>query len=268
MHDNYDVQGRVRRIEQRVQNFKYLKTNEKLRNLCDSDSFDAEFSSSGQVIQQTNYAYSGAVYGSEQFFYGERGALIRTLKFDSAGSPLGREDFQYDNQGRCVGWTAHDASGGLTRRCVHRYAGELLMSSATCDANGLSVREEDFEYAGSTRVKSVCRYYGAYRNWGPAGTLCESWVTGYDAQGRRVETFGLCPNGLPLGDGRYTLEYDDAGRELKMWTFSDCFDRKDPDAVTVFEYKTDEVGNWVERCAFHRFRCDASWGRRVTIRTI
>src|SRR5580704_16883212 len=33
-------------------------------------------------------------------------------------------------------------------------------------------------------------------------------------------------------------------------------------AVKVFEYKSDEVGNWVERHAFHRFRNDSRWTER------
>ena len=259
MHDNYDVKGRVHRIDQRLQSVESLKN---LQHLRDHNSFDIEFSPSGQVVQQTNYTFGAKVHGSERFIYAERGELVRTLEFDGAGSQLRSTDFQCDNEGRCVGWTGFDSSGGLTRRCVQQYAGELLLSSATSDAKGVAIRQEDFEYAESNLVKSVCRYYGH------DGTLRETWTSQHDSQGRLIETFGLTAKGDPLGDGRYTFEYDADGRKIKTWSFNDLSDDKIPNAVTVFEYKSDEMGNWVERHAFHRFRSDSRWTERITNRKL
>lgn len=260
MHDNYDVKGRVHRIDQRR-----LRSDESLKNLQhlhDHDSFDIEFSRSGQVVQQTNYTFRAKVHGSKRFIYAERGELVRTLEFDGAGSPLRSTDFQCDSEGRCVGWTGFDPSGALTRRCVQRYAGKLLVSSATSDAKGAAIRQEDFEYAASNLVKSVCRYYG------PDGTLCEMWTSHHDTHGRLIETLGLTAEGGPLGDGRYTYEYDADGRKIKTWSFNDVSDDKVPNAVTVFEYKSDEIGNWVERHAFHRFRTASRWTERITNREL
>jgi hypothetical protein len=111
------------------------------------------------------------------------------MEFDRAGGPLRSTDFQCDSEGRCIGWTGFDSSGGLTRRCVQQYAGKLLVSSATSDAKGMAIRQEDFEYVASDLVKSVCRYYG------PDGTLCETWTSHHDTQGRLIETFGLAAEG-------------------------------------------------------------------------
>jgi hypothetical protein len=202
------------------------------------------------------------VHGSKRFVYVERGELSRTLEFDGEGNQVRSTDFQYDTEGRCVGWEGRDSSGVLTRQCVQRYAGELLMSSATSDEQGAAIRQEDFEYARNNLVKSVCRYYG------PDGTLRETWTSHHDAQGRLIETFGLTPKGGPLGDGRYTFEYDADGRKIKTWTFNDLSDHKVANAVKVFEYKSDEVGNWVERHAFHRFRSDSLWTERITNRKL
>jgi len=125
MHDNYDVKGRVHRIEQRAQSVESLKN---LYHLPDFDSFDVEFSPIGQVLQQTMYTLGAKVHGSKHFVYGELGELVRTLEFDGAGNQLGSTDFQCDSEGRCVGWTGHDCSGVLTRRCIKQYAGELFVS--------------------------------------------------------------------------------------------------------------------------------------------
>ena len=259
MHDNYDVQGQVRRIEQPVQNADHLKNFQHLR---DFDSFDVEFSPSGQVVQQTNYTIGAKVHDSKTFIYGERGQIVRTLEFDGVGTQFRSTDFQYDNERRCVGWTTRDSSGILMRRCVQRYVGELLVCSATSDANGMPTRQEDFEHTGSNLAKSVCRFYG------PDGSLHETWTSHHDAQGRLIETFGLTSKGNPLGDGRYTFEYGADGRKCKTWSFNDLSDDRVPNAVTVFEYKSDDVGNWVERRAFQRFRTSTRWAETVTNRKL
>src|ERR1051325_3906980 len=138
MHDNHDVKGRVQKIEQRAQSRKGLKN---LHHLPDHDSFDVEFSPSAQVVQQTRYTLGGQVHDSTRFIYGERGELVRTLKFDGTGRELLRTDYLCESEGRCVGWTVYDSAGVLIRRCVQRYACELLVSSATTAAQGLRVRE-------------------------------------------------------------------------------------------------------------------------------
>lgn len=257
LHD--DLKGPVHRLEQRTQSRRSLKN---LQHLPDFDSFDVEFSPSAQVVEQTRYTFGGTVHDFKRFIYGERGELVRNLEFDCAENQLSRTDSQCDSEGRCVGWTVYDSAGVLTRRCVQRYAGELLMSSATSDANGLRIREGDFEYAESKLAKSVSRYYG------PDGILYEIWTSHYDAEGRLIETFGLRANGDPLGDGRYTFEYDADGRKLRTLLFNDLSEDNAPNAVTVFEYKLDEVGNWVERHAFHRFRSDLRSTERITHRKL
>jgi len=254
-----DVKGRVHRLEQRGQSRESLNN---LHHLPDFDSFDVEFSPSVQVVQQTRYTFGGKVHDSTRFIYGERGELVRTLEFDCTGRELLRTDYQCDSEGRCVGWKAYDSAGVLTRQCVQRYADQFLVSSATSDAKGLRIREKDFEYAGSNLLKSISKYYGL------DGILGERWLSHYDAQGWQIETFGLKANGDPLGDGRYTFEYDADGRKLKTLSFNDLSDDEDPKAVTVFEYKSDEAGNWVERHAFHRFRSDARWTERITHRKL
>ena len=259
MRVNYDVRGRVHRLEQRAQRRESLKN---LHHVPDFDSFDVEFSSSAQVIQQIRYTFGGEVHDSKRFIYGERGELVRTLEFDGTGREHLGTDYQCDSEGRCVGWAVYDSAGVLTRRCIQRYANELLVSSATTDAKGLWIRKDDFEYAESNLVKSVSKYYGL------DGILGERWLSHYDEQGRLIETFGLRANGDPLGDGRYTFDYDSDGRKLKTLSFNDLSEDKDPNAVTVFEYKSDEAGNWVEQHAFHRFRSDARWTERITHRKL
>jgi hypothetical protein len=136
------------------------------------------------------------------------------------------------------------------------------VSSATVDAKGAAIRQENFEYVGCTLAKSVCRYYG------PNGTLGETWISHYGAQGRLVETFGLAAKGDPLGDGRYRHEYDADGRKIKTWSFNDLSHDKVPNAVTVVEYESDEIGNWVERHAFSRFRSHSRWTEKITNRKL
>ncbi len=63
MNDKYDVKGRVRRLEQRKD------WNLGLEHLPNRDSFDVEFSPTGQILRVTTYNMAGAVIVSEQFVY-------------------------------------------------------------------------------------------------------------------------------------------------------------------------------------------------------
>jgi hypothetical protein len=259
MHDNYDVKGGVHRIEQRRHSVDHLAF---LPCPQDRDSFDVEFSPSGQVVQRTNYTFEAQIYGSKRFIYGGRGELVRTLEFEASGGRLGNTDFRFDSEGNCVGWTRFDSSGALTRLCVKHFTGKLLVHSVTSNASGVPVAEQDFQYERSTLVKSLRGYYGL------DGSLSETWISLYNSQGWLIETFGLNEKGGALGDGRYTYEYDTDGRKMKNWSFNDCSDDNLPNAVTVFEYQSDEVGNWVKRTAFHRFLTDSRWTKKITNRKL
>jgi hypothetical protein len=259
MYDDYDVKGPVHRIEQRLQSVDHLQF---LQHHRDPDSFDVEFSPSHQAVQQTNYTFGAKIEGFERFIYAEWGELVRTLDFDSAGRLRGSTDFHSDNEGRCVGWTKYDGSGGVSLQFVRRFTGNLVVSSATSDVDGLAIREEDFEYAGGILSKSIRRYYSR------AGILSETWISRYNPEGQLTETFGLNANGGALGDGRYTYEYDVDGRETRVWNFNEWSEEQVPNAITVHEYTSDEVGNWVKRSSFHRFRTGSRWTERITNRKL
>jgi hypothetical protein len=55
INDKYDVKGRVHKLEQRK------VWNVGLEHLPNPDSFDVEFSPSGQVLRKTTYNMAGAV---------------------------------------------------------------------------------------------------------------------------------------------------------------------------------------------------------------
>jgi|SRR5580700_2062535 hypothetical protein len=79
MNDKYEVEGRVGRLEQRK------NWNLGLEHLPNRDSFDVEFSPSGQILRLTTYNMAGAIIGSEQFVYDNVGEIASSLEFDSAG---------------------------------------------------------------------------------------------------------------------------------------------------------------------------------------
>ncbi len=259
MHDNYDVKGLVHRLEQRLQSVDRLKN---LQHLLSFDIFDVEFSPFGQAVHLTNYTRGGKVHRYKRFTYAERGELVSTMEFDDTGKQLCSASFQYDGEGRCVGWTDYDPSGLLTQRCVHLRAGPLLMSSTTSDGEGRAIRQEEFEYIGSKLVASLCRYYR------PAGTLAETWPSKYNEAGQPTEIFGLTATGKPLGDGKYTFEYNADGWRTRICYFRESSDDRVPNGVAVFKYETDERGNWIKRHAFHRFRTESRWSETTTSRKL
>ena len=255
MNEYYGVRGRVHTLEQR----KSWKIG--LEHLPNHDSFDVKFSPPGQTLRITNYDMAATAIGSEHFDYDCLGKLIRCVEFDASGLKTSSSDFIYGSQeSRVV--IKRKPSGEVISRIVEAYEGNLLLSLTTYDEKGRLKREKTFQYAGDKLTKSDSRYYL------PDNTLCEQYISGYDSEGRVARTYGLKADGTPLGDGKYIYEYDDEGRKCKVWSFTEFADDDKANAVTTYEYETDEFGNWVERREFHQSRGYSDWSKGITTRKL
>jgi len=256
MNENYSVKGPVLKLEQRKPCVPGLE------HLVDYDSFDVEFSPSGQVVHFTQYTGAANVFRSECHSYDQSGKLARTLEFDNAESEVGTTDYEYDSDGKRVGWTRRDKSGAVAGRGVEEYVGNLLASLVLFRANDVLLRRKTFDYSDDKLVRSVSTYYN------PNGDVTERSLSSYDSEGRIAETFGLNADGNPLGDGRYIYEYDSEGRKSRVLSFNDSADNNEPNHIQRFVYKFDQRGNWIERCEYSRFTRDSNWQKTVTTRTL
>ncbi len=253
MNDKYDVKGRVHKLEQR------RVWDIGLEHLPNRDSFDVEFSPSGQILRLTTYNIAGAVIGSNHFVYNEFGKISRSLEFDSTGRQIHSNDFVHQVQGKRV-ITISETEGKFAGRTVEVYEGSLLLSFASYDGDNLLKREKTFQYAGSRLQRSDSRHYL------PDGTLVEQWLSSYDSEGRIAETYGLKGDGKPLGDGKYRYEYDSGGRTSRVWTFNDLVPDEPAGGIKIYEYETDELGNWIARREFYQSRGDSTWSMKTTTR--
>ena len=255
MIDKYDVKGRVCSLEQRK------NWNLGLEHLPNRDSFDVEFSPSGQILRITTYNMAGAAIGSEQFVYSDAGKIACSLEFDSAGRQTHNNCFVHQTEGNRV-ITVSETDGKFTGRTVEVYEGNLLLSVASYDGDNLLKREKTFQYAGSGLQTSDSRYYL------PDGTLIEQWLSSYDSEGRITETYGLKGDGKPLGDGKYRYEYDSGGRTSRVWTFTDLVPDEPASGIRIYEYETHESGNWIARREFYQSRGDSTWSMKTTTRKV
>jgi hypothetical protein len=255
MNDKYDVKGRVHTLEQRK------VWNIGLEHLPNRDSFDVEFSPSGQILRLTTYSMAGAVIGSKHFSYNEFGKLSRSLEFDSAGGKIHTTNFVHQAQDNRV-ITSSETEGKFEGRTVEVCEGNLLLSFASYDGNNLLKREKTFHYAGSRLQTSDSRYYL------PDGMFVEHWLSSYDSEGRIAETYGLKGDGEPLGDGKYRYEYDFAGRVSRVWTFNDFAPDEPASGTKIYEYETDESGNWIAHREFYQSRGDSTWSMKITTRKL
>lgn len=255
MNDNYGIKGRVRRLEQRKQ---WGFSEGLLNQVPNFDSFDVEFSSTRLVLEKTSYTHSGAVHRSTRFEYNAAGKLVHSEEFDRQGQKLRASELVYSDS-KCS-WTTCEMSGAITSHGVDEYDGTNLVLSSSYDSKGNPITLKSFEYEEGKLSRSVSKYYGC------DGIAIEQWMTTYDEVGRIANTFGLNADGSPLGDGKYSYEYDQEGRQIKIWTFSDWEDVAS--SVTVSEYRNDAIGNWVERQVFHRSKSDRRWRKTTTTRTL
>jgi len=256
MNENYDLEGRVHKLEQR------RPITSGLESLPDHDSFDVEFSPSGQAIHFTQYTFAGQVFRSETYNYDDLGRLVRTLEFDGADTEASKTDYECDSGGKRVGWTRRDKSGAVTVRSAQEYLGRLVASLVSFRANVLVMRRKTFDYSEDKLAQSVSTYYN------PTGDVTEQCISRYNAEERIAETFGLRSDGKPLGDGRYEYEYDLEGRESRVLSFNDSADGNEPNHIKHFAYKFDKHGNWIERCEYSRFTRDSDWQKSVTTRKL
>jgi hypothetical protein len=96
----------------------------------------------------------------------------------------------------------------------------------------------------------------------------EQQITGFDREGRVLLAYGLSASGKPLGDGKYLYEYDAEGRESRRLTLDEFDVEKPPKCEEVFEYSSDEHGNWIQRRTRCKWIRDQSWTKTITVRTI
>jgi hypothetical protein len=253
MNDKYGVKGRVHKLEQRK------VWNIGLDHVPNPDSFDVEFSPSGQDQRKTTYNMAGAVIGSVLFLYNDSGKISRSHEFDGAGKQIHSNDFVHQTDGNRV-VTASATDGKFAGRTIEVYEGNLLLSFRSYDASNLLKREKTFQYTGSKLQTSDSRYYL------PDGKLVEQWLSSYDAAGRIAETYGLHGDGKPLGDGKYQYEYDSEGRTSRVWTFNDTVPDQAATGIKIYEYETDESENWVTRREFYQSRGDSTWSMMTTSR--
>jgi hypothetical protein len=254
MKDTYEVKGSVHTLEQR----KPWKHG--LDDLPNFDNFDVEFSPAGKILKETQYTNAAAVHRTRRFTYDETGRLARAVELDGRAIEVTVSEYEtFQGRREC---TTRNAAGVITGHNVDQYEGDLLTLSGTYDASGLPKCLEFFEYAERNLSRSVMKSFGA------EGNLLEVSISHFDSQGRIIETYGLTPDGRPLGDGRFVFEYDRDGRRHQILSYSEFRDVEIPNRITGFVYTCDERGNWIERSEYHRFRSNPDWTRRITTRRL
>lgn len=257
MNEGNPLVGKVKRIEQRSE-----RPALGLDHLPDLESFDCNLSPSGNVLSKTSYTRGGAVYRVENYHYDERERLVRIEQHKAGGSLVSVTTLQHDESGREIGWTEHDSDGKVVRRGTKTYSEGGLSKEETFEADGRLIRKRSFYWSEAQLSHSIVEYYGA--NW----ECGERWMESYDETGRLLETYGLQADNSPLGDGRYTYEYDSSSRVWKVRSFNDLSQNEEPDSLRVFEYETDPNGNVIEKRVYHHSRGDEHWTGRLIQRAI
>ncbi|HLY60140.1 MAG TPA: hypothetical protein VKV95_05195 [Terriglobia bacterium] len=258
MNEKYGLKGLVHKLEQR-KNKNWLRGSG-IDHFSNYESFDLEFSPTGLVLSETSYNHCAEIYGSTHFVYDDAGKLIREIEFDETDTESAITEYEYSAR-RCT-WIRREAGGIVTMRGLKEYQETSLTFSGTYGADGLPRYLQFFEYEGDKLIKKTGKSHG------PDGELYEIWISNYDSLGRIRETFGLRPDGEPVGDGRYVFEYDEEGRQRKILSFNDTVDTDVPDSIRRFTYVLDKRGNWVERNDYWRFRSDSAWSKNKTTRKL
>jgi hypothetical protein len=253
MNENYEIKVGVHKLEQRTPSIPRLK------HLRDHKNFDIEFSPSGKVLQVTNYTGALIVHSREYLLYDDQLTLALSVELDAAYRCKKITSLESFDKGVKT-WITRTTLGQETNRAIELFDDGRLLSVKSFDGDGHLKIEKTFEYAENKLAKCDSNYYGI------GGSLAECWISHYNSDGRIADTFGLKPNGEPLGDGRYKFEYDSEGRESKVWSFNEWDDVAT--SVKTYEYECDQRGNWIERRALNQSRSDSYWRTEITTRKL
>lgn len=257
MHEYHDLLGRVSTLEQRSDEKHRIP---ELSHIPDHQSFDVELSASRLVLLLVTRTHSGAVHHSTRFFYGDAGELKRSVRKDAAGAETESTELSRESEGKRA-WATRNVDGHLIASGIDEYVSGLLVCTTSFQGEALSTRRT-IGYVDRRPVKRISEFYGSN------GELAETSIAKFDQEGRVSEAFGLKPDGRPLGDGRYVYEYDSAGRKYRVLSFDDMADENVPNHIRGFTYVCDEVGNWIERREYGRFRSDDRWRESVITRKL
>ena len=249
-----ELQGDVHWLKQR------RKPKFEFENRIDFYSFDIEYSPSKQILQRIEFLDSGDVSRTTLYTYAPNGKLLCTMDRDPLGNELSSSDVEY-LPGKVI-CTTRDSSGCVTRKNIDEYDGDRLVVVGTYGPDGAPRRIKRFEYENEKVRRAESRYFGF------TGELAEVCTENYDSSERLIETYGLKPDGSPLGDGRYVYEYDAMGREFRVWTFNDFDKSGEATSLHQNEYTVDQHGNWTECREFFRSRSDSRWYKNVTTRNL
>ena len=97
MTEDRGLKGRVHKLEQR-KNWNFPQGI--LSHVLNRDSFDLEFSTTGQVLVKTSYTYRGIVHRLTRFRYDGAGQVIRSEEFDAKGNQTQTSEFDHTEQRR------------------------------------------------------------------------------------------------------------------------------------------------------------------------
>ena len=99
MREEYGLKGAVQKLEQRKA---WTLDRPKLAAFRNRDSFDVEFSPSGNVLQIRSYNNAGDFMGSDRFSYDGSGRIIHSIESDAAGVDTSHSDYAYPEKGRVI----------------------------------------------------------------------------------------------------------------------------------------------------------------------
>lgn len=135
MRNNYGVKAPVRTLKQRKS-----RIVEELEYLENFDSFDVEFSPSGQVHQKTRYNMAGQVTGFDQYAYYQTGELAECIPFNAEVRETERTRVEQPDEKHRVIISTQIPSGEVIARTVEIYDGGLLASPPHTTAETTEIR--------------------------------------------------------------------------------------------------------------------------------
>lgn len=231
------LKGRVKSVKYSSYDaeLKFGETKKGIRNSSGQDNRYYYFNEEGIKIEDGEYDSYNQIQRKRLYRYNDSGKLIEVRNFNSKDEFTGKTIYRIDIKGNLIETSDFNSEGKLMGKIVYiRDDKGNAIETNSYDSMGILNSKFKFEYDRKGRVLESIYY-------GPGGELEEETYIKYDSKGRETEVKVITEGSVIIKNFKYeNKEKDDLTAMIKFENYLIM-------SKTIYKYKYDENGNWIEK---------------------
>lgn len=193
------------------------------------------FNEKGVKVEEGEYDFYDQIQMKRLYRYNDSGRLMEVSDFNSKDEFAGKKIYRVDDKGDLIETSDFDLKGGFMGKIIYiRDDKGHAVEINSYDSMGILGSKFKFEYDRKGRILESI-YYGS------SGELEEETYIKYDGEGRKLEVKVITEGNVVVKNFKYeNKEKDDLTTMIKFENYLIMY-------KTIYRYKYDENGNWIEK---------------------